>query len=77
MSSIYVETVLDATGCGDAFRSGLLYGLSEGWSLEKSAQLGNILGGIKIGYMGGQNHTFSREQIDIIAIKEFGVKFFD
>lgn len=43
-----VETVIDATGCGDAFRSGLVYGLSEGWSLQRSVQLGNIIGSIKI-----------------------------
>ncbi len=74
--AIHVDTILDATGCGDVFRSGLLYGLSEWWTLQKSAELGNILGGIKIGYMGGQNHTFTREQIDTIGEKEYGVKFF-
>ena len=58
--------VVDATGCGDAFRSGLLYGFSQGWNIQKSVQLGNILGGIKIGFMGGQNHTFTREQIDTL-----------
>ena len=74
--AIHVETLVDATGCGDAFRAGLLYGLERKWSLEKCCQLGNILWGIKIGFMGGQNHTFTREMIDRIGEKEFGVNFF-
>lgn len=75
--SIYASSIVDATGCGDAFRSGLLYGLSEGWNLEKSCQLGNMLGGIKIGYIGGQNHIFDTIQLNEIGEKEYGVKFFD
>lgn len=50
--AIYVDTIVDATGCGDAFRSGLLLGLSHGWNIEKCVKLGNILGGIKISFMG-------------------------
>lgn len=75
--SIYVEHTVDATGCGDSLRSGLLYGLSEWWDIVKSLQLGNILWGIKISSMGWQNHTFTHEQINMIGMKEFGVKFFD
>jgi adenosine kinase len=52
------DEVLDPTGCGDAFRAGLLYGLERGWELERAAHLGNRLGAIKIGYRGGQNHRF-------------------
>jgi adenosine kinase len=75
--AIYVNTIIDATGCGDAFRSGLLYGLAEWWNLDKCVKLWNILGGIKIKYMGGQNHTLNREDINIIGEREFGEKFFD
>ncbi len=49
--------VIDPTGCGDAFRAGLLYGLERDWSLERCAQLGNRLGALKIAHRGGQNHT--------------------
>lgn len=63
--------MVDATGCGDAFRGGLLYGLSEGWDIEKSCKLGSILGGIKIEHIGGQNHSFTKESIDIIGKREF------
>lgn len=69
--SIFVHNPTDATGCGDAFRGGLLYGLSEGWSIEKSCRLGSVLGGIKIEHVGGQNHTFTRESVDEIAEREF------
>jgi adenosine kinase len=48
--------VLDPTGCGDAFRAGLLYGLERGWALERSAHLGNRLGALKIAERGPQNH---------------------
>jgi adenosine kinase len=48
--------VVDPTGCGDAFRAGLLYGLERNWSLVRSAALGNRLGAIKIASRGGQNH---------------------
>ena len=48
--------VLDPTGCGDAFRGGLLYGLERGWSLQRSVALGNRLGALKIACRGGQNH---------------------
>ncbi len=58
------ETALvDPTGCGDAYRGGLLYGLSQDWSLEKSAKLASLMGAIKIAHRGGQNHTPSRAEI--------------
>jgi adenosine kinase len=48
--------VLDPTGCGDAFRAGLLYGLERGWPLPRCVALGNRIGAIKIASRGGQNH---------------------
>jgi adenosine kinase len=48
--------VLDPTGCGDAFRAGLLFGLERGWPLTRCAALGNRLGALKISCRGGQNH---------------------
>lgn len=55
--------IVDPTGCGDAYRGGLLFGLSQGWSLEKSAQLASIMGACKIAYRGGQNYSPSRDDI--------------
>ena len=53
---IRVDDVVDPTGCGDAFRAALLYGIEQGWPLERSVALGNRLGATKVAYRGGQNH---------------------
>ena len=53
---VVAEAVLDPTGCGDAFRAALLYGLSQGWTLQRSVALGNQVGALKIAQRGGQNH---------------------
>ena len=53
---VTAHEVVDPTGCGDAFRAGLLYGLERGWNLVRSAALGNRLGALKISSRGGQNH---------------------
>lgn len=50
---------LDPTGCGDAFRAALLYGLERGWPLARCVSLGNALGAHKIAHQGTQNHTLS------------------
>ena len=55
--------VLDPTGCGDAYRGGLLYGLSNGWTLEKSARLASVMGSLKIASRGAQNYTATKDEI--------------
>ncbi|TAG47679.1 MAG: carbohydrate kinase family protein [Betaproteobacteria bacterium] len=57
------EKLVDPTGCGDAFRAGLLYGIAHSWSVEKACKLGSLLGSIKISERGGQNHSFSESDI--------------
>jgi len=52
--------VLDPTGCGDAFRAALLFGLERGWPLERCVALGNRVGALKIASRGGQNHRIDR-----------------
>jgi adenosine kinase len=51
------EAIVDPTGCGDAWRGALLYGLEQGWSLARCAELGNKVGAIKIASRGPQNYT--------------------
>jgi adenosine kinase len=58
VAGVAAEAVVDPTGCGDAFRAGLLYGLERGWPLAQAATLGNRLGALKIAHRGGQNHRF-------------------
>jgi adenosine kinase len=53
---IAATAVVDPTGCGDALRGALLYGLERGWPLERCAALGNRVGALKIAQRGGQNH---------------------
>jgi adenosine kinase len=57
------QAVVDPTGCGDAFRAGLLFGLERGWPLQRAAALGNRLGALKIAHRGGQNHRFEAAQM--------------
>ena len=49
--------VVDPTGCGDAWRGALLFGLEQGWDLVRCAALGNRLGALKIAQRGPQNYT--------------------
>jgi adenosine kinase len=49
--------VVDPTGCGDAWRGALLFGLEQGWSLAQCAALGNKVGALKIASRGPQNYS--------------------
>lgn len=60
---IFGHAPADPTGCGDAFRSGLLFGLARGASLPDSARLGNLLGATKVIHRGGQNHPIDRGEL--------------
>ncbi len=62
---VVATEVLDPTGCGDAFRAALLYGLERGWELARCAALGNRLGALKIASRGGQNHAIDRSRLDL------------
>jgi adenosine kinase len=59
------EAVIDPTGCGDAFRAALLYGLERDWALAQCAELGNKLGALKIAHRGGQNHPIDRRALGL------------
>jgi adenosine kinase len=63
VAAVKAEGLVDPTGCGDAYRSGLLYGMARGWSWEKSARLASVMGSIKIAHRGGQNHRPTRAVI--------------
>jgi adenosine kinase len=53
--------VIDPTGCGDAYRAGLLYGIAQGWDWQSTGNLASVMGSIKIASRGGQNHVINRE----------------
>ncbi len=62
VAPVLAKEVVDPTGCGDAFRGALLFGLEKGWSLARCAELGNRVGAHKIAFRGGQNYTLTSEQ---------------
>ena len=51
--------VIDPTGCGDAYRAGLVYGLMSGYDWETTGRIASLLGAIKIAHAGTQNHRFT------------------
>lgn len=72
---VRVEHVVDPTGCGDAFRAGMLYGLTNNMDWETIGRLSSLMGAIKISSQGGQNHVLSREEIEQRFEKEFSYRF--
>ena len=59
--------VVDPTGCGDAWRAALLYGLEQGWSLAQCAELGNQVGAVKVAHRGPQNYTLEQLRDSLLA----------
>jgi adenosine kinase len=66
------EAVVDPTGCGDAYRAGLLYGLANGLDWPLTGRLASLLGALKIAHRGGQNHHFTRDEIAARFKQSFG-----
>jgi adenosine kinase len=65
VAPVKAAAVVDPTGCGDAFRGALLYGLERGMSLVDCCALGNRIGAIKIAHQGGQNYAIDRASLGI------------
>jgi adenosine kinase len=66
------EAVLDPTGCGDAFRAGLLYGITNGMDWTVTGRLASLIGALKIAQRGPQNHSFTRASIAAMYQSNFG-----
>lgn len=69
---VEAESVVDPTGCGDAYRAGLLHGILHGWDWPSTGKLGSVMGAIKIAHRGGQNHAPSQEEIRSRFKRAFG-----
>lgn len=63
---VKADEVVDPTGCGDAYRAGLLYGIVRGWDWKACGRLASTMGAIKIASRGGQNHYPTRAEIENI-----------
>jgi adenosine kinase len=67
-----VTEVTDPTGCGDAYRAGLLYGLARGMDWETTCRIAALIGAIKIAHHGTQNHRFTPDEFAIRFRDSFG-----
>lgn len=68
-----VSRVVDPTGCGDAYRSGLLYGLMNGMDWDVTGRIASLMGAIKIEQQGPQNHRFERSEFEARFAESFGM----
>lgn len=66
--------VTDPTGCGDAYRAGLLYGIDNGMDLDTAGRLAAVMGALKIETSGGQNHVADRGRIADRFHESFGYR---
>ena len=72
---VKVHAPVDPTGCGDAFRAGMLFGLSRDMDWPTTGRLASLMGAIKIAHQGGQNHSPSLAEIEDRFHAEFGYHF--
>lgn len=70
--AIEVKQAVDPTGCGDAYRAGVLYGLLRDWSWEDCGRLGTVLGSLAVEQEGCQNHDVSWQEVRARADAQFG-----
>jgi adenosine kinase len=66
------EKLADPTGCGDAYRAGLIHGILQGKDWETTGRIASLMGAIKIAHHGTQNHTFSQLNFKTHYEAEFG-----
>lgn len=72
---VAAEAVLDPTGCGDAYRAGLLFGITNDLSWETTGRLASLMGAIKIAHQGAQNHHLTLAQIGARFEAAFGYRY--
>jgi adenosine kinase len=66
------DAVVDPTGCGDAYRAGLVYGIQHGLDWETTGRIASLMGAIKIAHAGTQNHRCSRPEFEDRFRASFG-----
>ena len=72
---VQAAAVVDPTGCGDAYRAGLLFGIVNGYDWPTTGRLASLMGAIKIAHQGGQNHVMTAAQIADKFEAEFGYRY--
>lgn len=71
---VQADQVVDPTGCGDAYRAGLLFGIENGFEWSATGQLAALMGSIKIAHRGGQNHQPTKSEIGERYFRAFGTR---
>ena len=66
------DAVVDPTGCGDAYRAGLIFGLQNGLDWETTGRVASLMGAIKIAHAGTQQHRFTRDEFEDRFLASFG-----
>lgn len=69
-----VRETVDPTGCGDAYRAGLLYGLENGMDWENTGRIASVMGAIAIEHPGTQNHRFTRDEFEERFKESYGFR---
>ena len=69
---VKADVLADPTGCGDAYRAGLLYGIANGMDWQATGQLASLMGALKIAHRGGQSHNFKQDEIGQRYFEIFG-----
>ncbi|HYQ92437.1 MAG TPA: carbohydrate kinase family protein, partial [Candidatus Competibacteraceae bacterium] len=69
------NALVDPTGCGDAYRAGLLYGLMQGMDWETTGRIASLAGALKIEKPGTQNHRFTLEEFQLRFKDNFGYQW--
>lgn len=71
---VNVKELNDPTGCGDAYRAGLIFGIMKGMDWDTTCRVASLMGAIKIQHHGTQNHSFSLDEFKDHFDREFGYK---
>jgi adenosine kinase len=75
IAAVEPDDVKDPTGCGDAFRAGLLYGLLNDLDLVTCCRIGSVMGAIKVAQLGPQNHNPTFDEIQQRFFDAYGYRF--
>ena len=70
---VEAEQLLDPTGCGDAYRGGLLYGIAHQMDWQMTGRLAALMGAMKIATRGAQNYALAKDEIEVRFKRTFGV----
>ena len=73
--AVKTNSVVDPTGCGDAYRAGLIFGLINDMDLETTGRIASMMGSKKISCHGTQNHSFTLEEFRSYFKDEYDYEF--